>query len=180
VTYPETVIKPELISEVDLGPFKHKVDEGIPIRKAAFALLDTLLEKVPERTDVSAIFDVSLKGLDDQAEECMIQCLHIIGRLHGYTPGTVLAHLENLVDAFEKLFGKNMKLISSAQSSEKAQNIMRAILRVVEMIQRNPDSDSNAKFVDFFKTQVMENASSKEMYEKIAATASKAVHGDNY
>lgn len=43
----ETFIKPELIQEVDLGPFKHKVDEGIPIRKAAYALLDSLVEKVP-------------------------------------------------------------------------------------------------------------------------------------
>ena len=43
----ETLIKPELITEVDLGPFKHKVDEGIPIRKAAYALLDSLVEKVP-------------------------------------------------------------------------------------------------------------------------------------
>ena len=45
VTIMETSIKPELITEVDLGPFKHKVDEGIPIRKAAYGLLDTLIEK---------------------------------------------------------------------------------------------------------------------------------------
>jgi cullin-associated NEDD8-dissociated protein 1 len=47
----ETVIKPELITEVDLGPFKHKVDEGIPIRKAAYALLDSLVEKIPQRLE---------------------------------------------------------------------------------------------------------------------------------
>ena len=38
----ETKIRPELIEEVDLGPFKHKKDNGLPMRKAAFQLLETL------------------------------------------------------------------------------------------------------------------------------------------
>jgi hypothetical protein len=53
-------------------------------------------------------------------------------------------------------------------------------LRVVEQLQRNPDSDSNARFHDFFKTRVLENAPSKEMYDKIAATASQAVFNDHF
>jgi cullin-associated NEDD8-dissociated protein 1 len=72
VAFAETQIKPELITEVDLGPFKHKVDEGIPIRKGAFALLDTMIEKLPERTDANHVIEVAIKGLDDTAEECMI------------------------------------------------------------------------------------------------------------
>jgi hypothetical protein len=32
----ETPIKPELIVTVDLGPFKHIVDHGAPIRKSAY------------------------------------------------------------------------------------------------------------------------------------------------
>ena len=38
----ETTIRKDLIQEVDLGPFKHKVDKGLPMRKAAFQLLETL------------------------------------------------------------------------------------------------------------------------------------------
>lgn len=44
-----TSIDPSLIKEVDLGCFKHKVDEGIPVRKAAYGLIETMVEKVPER-----------------------------------------------------------------------------------------------------------------------------------
>lgn len=31
----ESVIKPELIREVQMGPFKHQVDDGLPVRKVS-------------------------------------------------------------------------------------------------------------------------------------------------
>ncbi len=98
----ETTIKPELITEVDLGPFKHKNDEGIPIRKAAYGLIDSLVEKLPQRLDLGQIVEVVIKGLDDTAEECMIQCLHILGRLITWAPTIVLSNIDHLIDAFEK------------------------------------------------------------------------------
>jgi len=86
-----TKIDPTLIKEVDLGPFKHKVDDGIPIRKAAFGLIDTMIERVPERIDCTTVAEVVIKGLDDTAEECMIQCLSIIHRLVGWAPIIVIS-----------------------------------------------------------------------------------------
>jgi cullin-associated NEDD8-dissociated protein 1 len=41
----ETPVKKELIKTVDLGPFKHTVDTGVPIRKAAYNVLQNLLSK---------------------------------------------------------------------------------------------------------------------------------------
>ena len=38
-------LKKELITTIDLGPLKHKVDNGAPIRKSAFSLLQNLSEK---------------------------------------------------------------------------------------------------------------------------------------
>jgi len=45
ITLQETPIKKELIITVDLGPFKHTVDNGAQIRKAAFGLLENISEK---------------------------------------------------------------------------------------------------------------------------------------
>lgn len=86
-----TKIDPTLIKEVDLGPFKHKIDDGIPIRKAAFGLLDTMIEKIPERVDCSTLTEVAIRGLEDTAEECMIQCLSIIHRLVQWAPIIVVS-----------------------------------------------------------------------------------------
>ena len=51
----ETKINPALVKEVDLGPFKHKVDEGLPIRKAAFQLLETLQDRASDCIDLSKL-----------------------------------------------------------------------------------------------------------------------------
>jgi cullin-associated NEDD8-dissociated protein 1 len=114
LTIQETVIRPELITEVDLGPFKHKVDEGIPIRKAAYGLLDTMIEKIPDRSDCGHITEVAIRGLDDSAEECMIICLHLLGRLINWAPAIVVSNLDHLIESFEKQFQKNIKLIGNA------------------------------------------------------------------
>lgn len=69
--YEETKVKPELIKEVDLGPFKHKVDDGMPLRKASFTVLETLVDKIPEKMNVPQLIDVVIKGLDDPIDECI-------------------------------------------------------------------------------------------------------------
>lgn len=99
-----TKIDPSLIKEVDLGPFKHKVDDGVPIRKAAFALIDTMIERIPDRVDCTLITEVAIKGLDDTAEECMIQSLTIIHRLVCWSPIYVVTQIEALIEAFTKQF----------------------------------------------------------------------------
>lgn len=45
ITLNETPVKKELITQVDLGPFKYNVDNGVPVRKAAFMLLENVTEK---------------------------------------------------------------------------------------------------------------------------------------
>lgn len=64
--YAQTVVDPSLIRTVDLGPFKHKIDDGLELRKAAFECMDVLLDACADRLDYHAF----LKHLESGLKAC--------------------------------------------------------------------------------------------------------------
>jgi cullin-associated NEDD8-dissociated protein 1 len=79
----ETTVRKDLIDEVDLGPFKHKVDRGLPMRKSAFQLLETLFDRgAADYCDMNRLVEaVTTLGLIDAAEEVSVLNLHILAKL---------------------------------------------------------------------------------------------------
>ena len=55
--------KPELVREIELGPFKHKVDEGLSVRNAAFSFLDTALDVVYDKIEFNYIVNLIYLGI---------------------------------------------------------------------------------------------------------------------
>lgn len=60
------IIQKELVREVEMGPFKHTVDDGLDLRKAAFECMYTLLDSCLDRLDVFEFLnhvELGLKGI---------------------------------------------------------------------------------------------------------------------
>jgi len=62
--------KKEYIVEIDLGPFKHKSDEGKGLRQAAYQLLLIYLSEFHEKIQMSTALDIAVEGLNDPDNDC--------------------------------------------------------------------------------------------------------------
>ncbi|KRZ36839.1 Cullin-associated Nedd8-dissociated protein 1 [Trichinella pseudospiralis] len=63
IIYSETAVRKELIREVDMGPFKHVMDDGLHLRKAAFECMYTLLDNCFDCLDVFEFLNHVVQGL---------------------------------------------------------------------------------------------------------------------
>ncbi|KAF6098811.1 putative cullin associated and neddylation dissociated 2 (putative) [Phyllostomus discolor] len=63
--YQETKIRRDLIREVEMGPFKHTVDDGLDVRKAAFECMYSLLESCLGQLDICEFLNHVEDGLKD-------------------------------------------------------------------------------------------------------------------
>ncbi|KOB74043.1 putative Cullin-associated NEDD8-dissociated protein 1 [Operophtera brumata] len=87
--YAETKVKKELIREVEMGPFKHSVDDGLDLRKAAFECMYTLLGTCLDRLDVFEFLRHVEDGLRDHYDIKMLTYL-MCARLAQLCPAVVL------------------------------------------------------------------------------------------
>lgn len=92
-------IRKELIEEVDIGPFTQKYDRGIPIRRAAFQLLQTLFEVGALNSDgiLKLVDAIVTYGLIDTAEEVVVLNLQILAKVTQKACVHVVTKLEQIV-----------------------------------------------------------------------------------
>lgn len=76
--YRETVIRPELIHKVMLGPFSHIVDDGLDARKAAFECIDTLVANCIDALEPQACLTAMISGLADDYDIKMLSYLILV------------------------------------------------------------------------------------------------------
>lgn len=136
--YAETVVKEELIHTVEMGPFKHKVDDGLEIRKAAYECMYTLLSTCLDKIDVYGFLDHICAGLDDQHDIKMLAYLMLI-RLSKVAPTAVSQRLDELIVPFKTTLDFKMRSNAVKQEVEKNQELIRAVIRCIVAL--NPLSD---------------------------------------
>ncbi|KAK6186772.1 hypothetical protein SNE40_006048 [Patella caerulea] len=167
--YNETKMRKELIREVEMGPFKHTLDDGLDIRKAAFECMYTLLDSCLDRLDIFEFLNHVEDGLKDHYDIKMLTYLMLV-RLSHLCPSAVLQRLDRLVDPLRATCTTKVKAHSVKQEFEKQDELKRSALRAVAALLNIPDADKSPQMNDFL-TQVKSSAELASMFETIQKDA---------
>ncbi|USP82059.1 hypothetical protein yc1106_09333 [Curvularia clavata] len=140
----ETVVKPELIREVQMGPFKHKVDDGLEIRKSAYETLYALLEKAFARLsplEISDFFDRIVAGVTDE-HDIRILCNLMLTKLMVIAPDQVHSRLEQLAENFRTVLSVKPKENAVKQEIEKINEGAKGVLKISLQINKQMGTEA--------------------------------------
>mmetsp|Transcript_56920 Transcript_56920/g.180106 ORF Transcript_56920/g.180106 Transcript_56920/m.180106 type:complete len:694 (+) Transcript_56920:1730-3811(+) len=149
----QTVVRPELIRTVDLGPFKHVVDDGLELRKAAYECVDSLLDRCLEGVDVPVLLKHLVSGLGDHYD-VKVPCHLILGKMGGRSGAAVMAMLEEILEPVGKTLTAKVKPDAVKQEVDRNEDMFRSALRAVDVVTRIPGAEHSAKLQDFLKNIV--------------------------
>uniref|UniRef100_A0A8B9VGZ6 TATA-binding protein interacting (TIP20) domain-containing protein n=1 Tax=Anas zonorhyncha TaxID=75864 RepID=A0A8B9VGZ6_9AVES len=163
--YSETKVRRELIREVEMGPFKHTVDDGLDVRKAAFECMYTLLESCLDRLDIYEYLNHVEDGLKDHYDIRMLTFI-MLARLSTLCPNAVLQRLERLIEPLRATCSTKVKAGSVKQEFEKQDELKRSAMRAVAALLTIPEVEKSPAMAEF-SSQIRSNPEMASLFESI-------------
>jgi cullin-associated NEDD8-dissociated protein 1 len=162
--------KPELIREVDLGPFKHKVDDGLPLRKLAYTVCTGLLAAYPEQVASSQLLDLVLQGLADN-EDVQAICCQIVQDLCSWSFALfrIVGRIGDLVEPFDRCVMRCVKQVQAKQQVGRAMDMLRLYARTLRVIEPIAEANQHKPFMDFM-ARIMKDSVFQQIYEHASTT----------
>ncbi|KAI0009047.1 cullin binding protein CanA [Xylariaceae sp. FL0662B] len=129
----ESVIKPELIREVQMGPFKHMVDDGLEVRKSAYETLYALMETAFSRVSSLEFYDRIIAGLGDE-NDIRSLCNLMLSKLIVIDPEETTRRLDTIAECYRKTLSTKLKDGAVKQEVEKQEEAVKSVLRVTLLL----------------------------------------------
>lgn len=158
----ESQIKKELIREVQMGPFKHLVDDGIEVRKvclsrpprartvtdqdaqSAYEMLYALMETAYSRINKIDLFDRVVAGLRDDSDIRAL-CNLMVTKLVDIDAEATLRRLDPIAEAYRAVLSIKLKEGSVKQEVEKQDEAIRSALRVSLLLADRASTAGNSQ-----------------------------------
>jgi len=135
--YGETKMKPELVRIVEMGPWKHRVDDGLEARKTAYETLYTILDTCVDKIDVHEFLTYVIEGLRDEANEIKVLCHMMLFRLAQVAPTAVSQRLDDLAPQLaEGMKSHNVEKNTVKQDVERTNELQRSTLRAIAALSK--------------------------------------------
>ena len=133
--------------KIDLGTFKHTVDDALPLRKAALSVFATCLEKCPASLDIPAFMPVIAKALGD-VEDVQLQTHQIVLTMCSRYPIPLVGAVDSFVAPLEKTVNKK-KGQKTGTELERVYEWIKSGLRVMIALSKLDGAMTNRKFAEF-------------------------------
>ncbi|KAI9678727.1 MAG: hypothetical protein M1817_005784 [Caeruleum heppii] len=125
----ESKLRPVLVREVQMGPFRHKVDDGLEVRKSAYETLYALMETAFSRMNNVEFFDRVVAGLEDE-HDIRVLCNLMLTKLIVLDPEETVRRLDAIAERFRAILSFKLKDNAVKQEIEKAEEASKGVLRV--------------------------------------------------
>ncbi|KKF93860.1 Cullin-associated NEDD8-dissociated protein 1 [Ceratocystis platani] len=129
----ESKIKPELVREIMMGPFKHKVDDGLEVRKSAYETLYALLDTAFKSFSLSTFYDRVLAGLSDD-HDIRSLCNLMIIKLASIVPKETTRRLDRIATAYQQVLSVKLKEGAVKQEIEKQGEAIKGVIHVTMVL----------------------------------------------
>ncbi|CZT41128.1 related to TBP (TATA-binding protein)-interacting protein TIP120 [Rhynchosporium secalis] len=140
----ETHINTALIREVSMGPFKHKIDDGLEVRKTAYETLYSLMETAFSRLNIVDFYDRIIAGLQDE-HDIRSLCNLMLAKLIVLDPEETANRLDAIATCFRQIFSVKLKDNAVKQELEKQEEAVKSCLRVSLLLHASiPGASSGA------------------------------------
>ncbi|KAL7982618.1 hypothetical protein Chor_010216 [Crotalus horridus] len=167
--YNETKVRKELIREVEMGPFKHTVDDGLDIRKAAFECMTKCKQSSTDLAGSSLCTNGISTSMYLLAME-MLTFLMLV-RLSTLCPSAVLQRLDRLVEPLRATCTTKVKANSVKQEFEKQDELKRSAMRAVAALLTIPEAEKSPLMSEF-QSQISSNPELAAIFESIQKDSS--------
>uniref|UniRef100_A0A8D1UKL9 Cullin associated and neddylation dissociated 2 (putative) n=1 Tax=Sus scrofa TaxID=9823 RepID=A0A8D1UKL9_PIG len=175
--YQETKIRRDLIREVEMGPFKHTVDDGLDVRKAAFECMYSLLESCLGQLDICEFLNHLEDGLKDHYDIRMLTFI-MLARLATLCPVPVLQRVDRLIEPLRATCTAKVKAGSVKQEFEKQDELKRSAMRAVAALLTIPEVGKSPIMADF-SSQIRSNPELTTLFESIQKDSASAASTDS-
>ncbi|TKA29156.1 hypothetical protein B0A50_03666 [Salinomyces thailandicus] len=147
-----SIIRPELIREVQMGPFKHKVDDGLEMRKSAYETLYALLESPASRSriDMNSYYDRVIAGLADE-HEIKILCSLVLLKLLEIAPQESLRRMNALAQQLRAVLAFKPKDNAVKQELEKLAEQQKVVVKVSVAFTKRFAGQENRAWAEFME-----------------------------
>jgi cullin-associated NEDD8-dissociated protein 1 len=169
--YQETVFEESLIRIIHYGPFKHRIDDGLELRKSAFECLDSMLDQFKSRIDPNKFIAQLPNGLSDENDDIKMLTHLIVCKVAQAYPASLLSSVDLLIPAITKTLKKKEKENAVAQEKEREVEVLRSALKAVAALkQLSGIEESSTQFVDLYQKTILADARLKPLYDDVTSS----------